>query len=211
MLSTSRNGRQSTDKSLSQTTQESIVETPITIKVNKNNKRLPKQTLDLSLMSNNKSLPVMRSSNESLSVSNGSAFKSNVICLQKSLNIKDKIDSTIDTNSEQEVEETGAENEVVIDSIAQIFHESVQDLVSNTDTLSHNNIDSIHEYNNSIFSSNENNNSSSIMSSINRSETFSEEYSNISEEYSQQLNDKNLSQTSVGSVSRTLTKQSIDF
>ncbi len=83
MLSTSRNGRQSTDKSLSQTTQESVVETPITIKVNKNNKRLHKQTLDLSLMSNNKSLPVMISSNESLSVSNGSAFKSNGISLQK--------------------------------------------------------------------------------------------------------------------------------
>ncbi len=106
---------------MSQTTQESIVETPITIKVNKNNKRLPKQALDFSLTSNNKSLPVMRSSNKSLSVSNGSALKSIEISFQKSLNIKDKIDSIIDSNSEQEVEETESENEVVIDSIAQVF------------------------------------------------------------------------------------------
>ncbi len=120
MLSTSRNDQQLTDKSLSQTTQESL-ETPITIKVNKNNKKLPKQALDSSLMSNNKSLPATRSSNESLSVSNGSTFKSIQISLQKSLNIKDKIDSIIDTNSEEEVEETGAESEVVIDSIAKVF------------------------------------------------------------------------------------------
>jgi hypothetical protein len=120
VLSTSRNDQQLTDKSLSQTTQESL-ETPITIKVNKNNKKLPKQALDSSLMSNNKSLPATRSSNESLSVSNGSTFKSIQISLQKSLNIKDKIDSIIDTNSEEEVEETGAESEVVIDSIAKVF------------------------------------------------------------------------------------------
>jgi hypothetical protein len=49
------------------------------------------------------------------------------------------------------------------------------------------------------------------MSSINRSETISSENSNISEEHSQQLNDKNLSQRSVESVSQKLTKQSIVF
>jgi hypothetical protein len=73
-------------------------------------------------------------------------------------------------------------------------------------------MDIIHENNtNSIFSSDENNSSFPEMSSINRSETFTKENSYISEENNQQLNDKNLSQRSVGSVSRKLTKQSIDF
>ncbi len=83
---------------------------------------------------------------------------------------------------------------------------------SNTETLSDSNIYSIHESNNnSIFSSDENNSSFPEMSSINRSETFSKENSYISEEYSQQSNDKNLSQRSVVSVSGKLKKQSIDF
>jgi hypothetical protein len=76
VLSSSRNSQKLVDQNLSQRTQQSIVETPITIRMNKKNKRLPKQEFNLSLMSNNKSPTVMRTPNESLSVSNGSAFKS---------------------------------------------------------------------------------------------------------------------------------------
>jgi hypothetical protein len=209
VLSSPRNSQQLVDENLSQRTQESIDETPITIGMNKKNKRLPKQALNLSLMSNNKSPTVMRTPNESLSVSDGNAFKSTEVSLQKSLNIEDKIDSIIDTNSEQEVEEYGVENEVVIDSNAQSIEDSVQNIDSINETLNANNIDCIHENNNSIVSSIDNN--TSTMSSINRNETISSENSNISEENTQQLNDKNLSQRRVGSVSRKLTKQSIVF
>jgi hypothetical protein len=210
VLSSPRNSQQLVDQNMSQRTQQSIVETPIIIKMNKKNKRLPKQALNLSLMSN-KSPTVIRTPNESLSVSNGSAFKSIEVSLQKSLNIEDKIDSTIDTNSEQEVEEYGVENEVVIDSNAQLIEDSVQNIDSINESLNTNYIDCINKSNNCIVSPIHDNNTSSTMSSINRSETISSEISNISEENSQQLNDKNLSQRSVGSVSRTLTKQSIDF
>ncbi len=214
VLSSPRNSQQLVDENLSQrtqeSTQESIVETPITIKMNKKNKRLPKQSLNFSLMSNNKSPTVMRTPNESLNVSNGSAFKSIEVSSQKSLNISDKIDTIIDTSSEQEVEEYEVENEVVIDSNAQLIQDSVQNIDLINESLNANNIDCIHESNNSSVSSIDNNNTSSTMSSINRSETISSENSNISEENSQQLNDKNLSQ-SVGSVSRKLTKQSIVF
>jgi hypothetical protein len=179
---TSRNKQQFNGKSLSQTTQESIVETPITAKINKKNKRLLKQALNLSLMSNNKSTTIMSSLNESLSVNNESALKLIENSFKTSLNIEDKIDSIIDTNTEQEVEEYGVQNEVVIDSNAQVFQESVQDMISITEALSDSSVHSIHESNNCIASSKDNNNSSSIMSSFTKSETISTENSNINNE-----------------------------
>jgi hypothetical protein len=181
-LSTSRNKQQLNGKSLSQTTQESIVETPITAKINKKNKRLPKQALNLSLMSNNKSPTIMSSLNESSSTNSESAFKLIENSFKTSFNIEDKIDSLISTNTEQEVEQYGVQNDAVIDSNARVFQESVQDMISNTEALSDSSVDSIDESNNCIAGSNHNNNSSSIMSSFNKSETISTENSNINNE-----------------------------
>jgi hypothetical protein len=78
---------------------------------------------------------------------------------EKIINIKDKIDSKLNTNCEQEVEGYEAENEFVIESNAEVFQESVRDMDSNTETLNGNNTGSIDESNNSILNRDDNNSS----------------------------------------------------